>query len=113
MSNRKQRTGEGYDRPAHRNGTRKSEPRLKLLLLASRSEMQPHARRAQRSERSSEAGSAMIPVYERGICLGFVCRRPAGIEAFDADNLSLGTFQDEREAVTVIWRHRRRQHREF
>lgn len=33
----------------------------------------------------------------------------AGVEAIDVDGVSLGFFQDEREAASEVWRHRRRQ----
>jgi hypothetical protein len=53
----------------------------------------------------------MIPVLdERGVHLGSVLHHDhAGVEAFDADGISLGIFSSEFEAVTALWRCARKQ----
>jgi hypothetical protein len=45
----------------------------------------------------------LILVMHDGRCLGFLLARgPAGVEAFDHDERSLGFFANERAAVTAV-----------
>jgi hypothetical protein len=44
-------------------------------------------------------------VYHEQTCIGFLLARgPAGVEAFDHDERSLGIFTDEHTAVTAIFK---------
>lgn len=50
------------------------------------------------------AAAAMLSVFDGRECVGFLLRRGrAGIEAFTADEKTLGTFATEREAATACW----------
>jgi hypothetical protein len=45
----------------------------------------------------------MVSVYEGRECLGFILARgPAGYEAFDRDERSLGVFATQREAAAAL-----------
>lgn len=45
----------------------------------------------------------MLSVYVGQLCIGFVMLRgPAGAEAFDADEQSLGIFPDQRSAADAV-----------
>jgi hypothetical protein len=49
----------------------------------------------------------MVSVYNSRTCIGFViCRGPAGHEAYDAEQRSLGLFATEREAVAATLERR-------
>jgi hypothetical protein len=49
--------------------------------------------------------SSLLSVYDGRCCIGLILRRgPAGVEAFDAANESLGLFQNEDEAAAALWR---------
>jgi hypothetical protein len=49
----------------------------------------------------------MASIYNGRTCIGFViCRGPAGFEAFDAEQQSLGLFTTEREAVAATLERR-------
>jgi hypothetical protein len=52
------------------------------------------------------ATSPMISVLDGGrICVGHLLRRgPAGVEAFDRNDHSLGIFSDADRAAAAIWR---------
>jgi hypothetical protein len=48
----------------------------------------------------------MSPVIYAGRCRGFLLRRgAAGVEAFTADQASIGTYADEAAAVAAIFQH--------
>ena len=52
---------------------------------------------------SANSSSPMVSVYSGRTCLGFVfCRGPAGYEAFDREQRSLGFFRSQREAAAAI-----------
>jgi hypothetical protein len=105
--------------PAHWNGTRKSEPRPKPLSFECASETRPRARRGTEQKQSNSGvvvvSNTSIPVLdENRNCLGHVIRRDhASVEAFDVADVSLGLFQDEREAAAEVWRRRRCQQHRF
>jgi hypothetical protein len=45
----------------------------------------------------------MLSVYDGQICIGHLLLRPKqGVEAFDADDRSLGLFADQKSAVLAI-----------
>jgi hypothetical protein len=49
--------------------------------------------------------SAMTPIVSNGRCVGFLLRRGReGIEAFDADERSLGIFNDPISAANAVQR---------
>jgi len=53
---------------------------------------------------------SMLAVYDGPNCIGFVLRRgPAGVEAFDAADSSLGLFESEAAAASALWRRARGQ----
>jgi hypothetical protein len=55
---------------------------------------------------------AMLTVYDGDQTIGFLLRRgPAGVEAFTADNNSLGLFENDDTAASAVWRHARGQAR--
>ena len=46
--------------------------------------------------------AAAKQVFERGVCIGVIRRRPVGVEAA-TENEILGVFPSEVAAVTAIW----------
>jgi hypothetical protein len=50
----------------------------------------------------------MIVVADGRTTIGFVMRRgPRGVEAYDADERSIGMFADVNAAATAVWKHAR------
>jgi hypothetical protein len=53
--------------------------------------------------RTTETRPAMLSVYDGTTCVGFLLSRgPRGVEAYDADNVSLGVFATEKDASDAI-----------
>jgi hypothetical protein len=51
---------------------------------------------------------AMVSVYDGRVCVSATYRRgPAGTEAFDFNEHSLGLFENDDTAVAAVWRHAR------
>jgi hypothetical protein len=50
-----------------------------------------------------------LSVYDGREFCGFVLRRDIGVEAFTADEKSIGTFKDEQAAALQIWKRARGQ----
>ena len=49
--------------------------------------------------------SPLATVIDEGHCRGFLLRRgPTGVEAFTADQVSIGVFADEAAAVAAIFK---------
>ncbi len=58
----------------------------------------------------STNGSTLVPVLDANRCIGHLLRRgPAGVEAFDAGERSIGVFQNDHDAAAAIWRRARGQ----
>ena len=56
------------------------------------------------SARSSDKSSVMS-VYDGRCCIGFIIAHGrTSYESFDADQHSVGLFNDERDAATALWR---------
>ena len=54
--------------------------------------------------------ATMLSVYDGSSCIGLILRcGPAGVEAFNPADQSIGLFESEHEAAVVLWRHARRQ----
>jgi hypothetical protein len=50
-----------------------------------------------------EPGPPMSSIYDGQICIGFILKRSkAGVEAFDADCISLGIFPTELDAANAV-----------
>jgi hypothetical protein len=48
-------------------------------------------------------GPSLLTVYAGPTCIGFLLSRgKAGVEAFDADNNSLGVFSDQKSAADAV-----------
>jgi hypothetical protein len=48
----------------------------------------------------------MLAVYDGRNCAGRLLRcRQAGVEAFSADDISLGVYETEAAAASALWRH--------
>jgi hypothetical protein len=59
---------------------------------------------------TARAASPLLSVYDGQTCCGFILRRrESACEGFTADEQSLGTFKNEQDAATAIWRHARGQ----
>jgi hypothetical protein len=51
---------------------------------------------------------AKVSVYDGRVYVGHLIRRgPAGTEAFDINEHSLGLFENDDTAATAVWRHAR------
>jgi hypothetical protein len=50
---------------------------------------------------------AMVSVYDGRVCVGHLRRIPAGTEAFDFNEHSLGVFENDDTAAAAVWRHAR------
>jgi hypothetical protein len=64
----------------------------------------PHAVQAGELGREAKSPRAIcLSVYDGQTCIGFLLTRgPAGIEAFDADDKSLGIFPNQKSAADAI-----------
>jgi hypothetical protein len=50
--------------------------------------------------------ASMLSVFDERRCIGVILLRgPAKVEAFTAENESLGLFQNEDQAAAALWRH--------
>jgi hypothetical protein len=48
----------------------------------------------------------MLAVYDGRNCVGrLLRRRQAGVEAFSADDISLGAYETEAAAASALWRY--------
>lgn len=60
---------------------------------------EPRDRDATSNQRAMQA----VAVYDGQICLGFLLPRgKTGVQAFDADDRSLGTFPDQKSAADAV-----------
>jgi hypothetical protein len=56
-----------------------------------------------KSKNEYEPTTAMLSIYDGQRCIGFmVLRGKCGVEAFDADGNSLGTFADQKRAADAV-----------
>jgi hypothetical protein len=52
-----------------------------------------------------QATEALLTVYDGQRAIGFILRRgPGGVEAFAADDTSLGLFDNDDTAAAAIWK---------
>jgi hypothetical protein len=57
---------------------------------------------------ATKSAASMVSIYSGNTCIGFVLSRgPAGFEAFDVSEQSIGTFVTEREAVAAVMEGKR------
>jgi hypothetical protein len=69
------------------------------------------ARETRRDADALTVESVTTAVIDHGRCVGFLLARgPAGIEAFDKHEQSLGLFPNEYAAVAAVWRQAHGQH---
>jgi hypothetical protein len=52
---------------------------------------------------AKQVAPATLQVFEGGVCIGLIRRRPVGIEAA-IENEILGVFASEVAAVTAVWK---------
>jgi hypothetical protein len=58
-----------------------------------------------REAKSDRAPLSMLGVYDGRVCIGFlILRGPAGVEAFDVNNRSLGIFPDQAASADAVTR---------
>jgi hypothetical protein len=56
----------------------------------------------------SATTTPLVPVMDGQTCIGHLLRRgPAGVEAFNKTDASLGLFPNDREAASAVWRRAR------
>jgi hypothetical protein len=54
-------------------------------------------------ERSASASAALLSVFDGRQCIGHVLSRGrAGFEAFNGEDVSLGVFADQKDAIAAI-----------
>jgi hypothetical protein len=53
--------------------------------------------------------ASMLSVYDGRLAIGFILRRGRSVEAFTAENESLGLFPSEDIAAAALWRFAHKQ----